>query len=634
MANKRLSEQEIEYNINMSESKWDAIVSDDSNIDNYLPLNESSSSSSHALDEGINTDNLQDDDVGETSQPVDSDIWTDIIQITPNFRFDEQADWKKEGKKKSAELLHLACGVGGVTLAICDWLHCHDGPSTINNFPLNFTVQCLSNTQVFKSLYESIRNNTDAIDIVNSYETNLKIVPGATGKILLNKFNRVSFWTVQEILSRPTPKQRSEILGHFIKISKKLYELNDLHSFFAIISALQSASIYRLSKTWGGISKKEKQLFDKLAEVFSDTDNWAYLRKHIESLKLPCIPYLGLYLTDLVYIDMAHPVTGGFESQQRTAKMNKILHVISNYQKSDYTHLTPLPHIQNYLKSIRYIEELQKFVEDDQYKLSLKLEPPAVTSSSKEAVAADAATILSLNLSPAKASGGSLRLHAITSGSKYMPGHRKCNSLGTNLFGKTHAASSEAKEYLKGLHLLDDSELEDDSTLCLSNNEPPSPTIEVPYRGSFQCEEDCTLLTRSTDDASLTSDSLYTMQGCVRRKAVLKEGRKPTVASWQRFWIQIWNSSLAYFSPKTFKGARRCDFKSEPCKMMSLIGCTVKLSDSPLHLDTFHIIDHHRGNVYKFKTGNVSIAEKWCRHLQQASTGDTDPLPANLMSFE
>ncbi|KAB0792015.1 hypothetical protein PPYR_13976 [Photinus pyralis] len=474
------------------------------------------------------------------------------------------------------------------------------------------------------------------------------------------RFNHVSFWTVQEILSRPTPKQRADMMGHFIRIAKKLYELNDLHSLFAIISALQSASVYRLSKTWGGISKKEKQSFDKLAEVFSDTDNWSNLRKHIESLKLPCIPYLGLYLTDLVYIDMAHPHTGGLESQQRTLKMNNILRVISNYQTSDYSHLTELPHIQNYLHSVRYIEELQKFVEDDQYKLSLKLEPPPSiqASNSKEAISnMDVATIASLNLSPAKASGGSLRLHAITSSGKYIPGHRKCNSLGTKfrsaslprnfnkqgissvtvswgLFGKTHGGTSiDVKEFAKGLHLLDDSELEDE-TMCLGGNDPPSPSTEVPFRASFQSEEDCTLLSRSTDEALLTNDSFNTMQGCVRRKAILKEGRKPAVASWQRYWLQIWASSLAYFSPKNFKGSRRSDFKSEPCKMMSLVGCTVKLSDNPLHLDTFHIIDHHRGNVYKFKTGSQSTADKWCRRLQHASSGETNPLPANLMSFE
>ncbi|KAG8233279.1 hypothetical protein J437_LFUL013623, partial [Ladona fulva] len=258
----------------------------------------------------------------------------------------------------------------------------------------------------------------------------LQVAPNVVA--LTRRFNHVSFWTVQEILNRSTAKQRAEVLGHFIRIAKKL-----------------------LNKTWGYLSKKEKQTFDRLAEVFSDKNNWANLREHMESLKLPCIPYLGLFLTDLVYVDMAHPHSGGLESEQRQLKMNNILRVISNYQQSSYSHLTPTPHIQNYLRSVRYIEELQKFVEDDQYKLSLKLEPPSPppsSSSSKESVGGEAACSSGanvgvsglasvggpLNLSPAKGAG-TLRLHcAAASGavslgvsSKFIPGHRKTRSLGT-----------------------------------------------------------------------------------------------------------------------------------------------------------------------------------------------------------
>lgn len=45
-----------------------------------------------------------------------------------------------------------------------------------------------------------------------------------------------------------------------------------------------------------------------------------------------------------------------------------------------------------------------------------------------------------------------------------------------------------------------------------------------------------------------------TLQGCLRRKTVLKDGRKPTVSAWQRYWVQLWATALVFYLPKTFKG--------------------------------------------------------------------------------
>lgn len=450
------------------------------------------------------------------------------------------------------------------------------------------------------------------------------------------RFNHTSFWTVQEILSGDLPKQRAEILTHFIKVAKKLYELNNLHSLFSIISAMQSASIYRLKKTWTCLSRKDKQTFDRLADIFSDQNNWENLREYLESLRVPCIPYLGLFLTDLIYIDLAHPHLGGLEPEQRRNKMNNILRVISNYQQSDYTNLVPIDATQKYLQSIRYIEELQNIFEEDQYKKSLKLEPsssgPSSSScSSKESFNVDAAApaLACLNLSPAKTIG-SVR---IANGAKFIPGHRKCRSLGSNIFGKItnghndgalnhHSPDPNADHSVlsQPRHLLDDSVLEDGGHAAADATSTESSE-------GVLCHLD-------NEVSDFGADSL-SFQGCVRRKTVLKEGRKPAVASWQRYWLQIWANSLVYFPPKSFKGCERSDFKREPCKVCPLDGWCAQVLDNPKHKNSFELFSPAHGTVYKFRTDSPQTTHQWTNSICKASQRNAEkPLPINLMSFE
>uniref|UniRef100_A0A8C1PJH9 Ral GEF with PH domain and SH3 binding motif 1 n=1 Tax=Cyprinus carpio TaxID=7962 RepID=A0A8C1PJH9_CYPCA len=419
------------------------------------------------------------------------------------------------------------------------------------------------------------------------------------------RFNQVSFWLVREILTAQTLKIRAEILSHFIKIAKKLLELNNLHSMVSVVSALQSAPIFRLSKTWALISRKDKATFEKLDYLTSKEENCARMREYIRSLKMvPCIPYLGIYLLDMIYIDSAYPASDSIiETQQRTNQMNNILRVISDLQMScTYDHLVTLPHVQKYLMSVRYIEELQKFVEDDNFKLSLKIEPG--------------------NSSPRMATSKE------------------------DLAGKTmmwHFGVVESKSATfpteKPRHLLDDSFLESQSP---TRNNPHSSSVSNGVSIGISTSLHIVFKECACWNASLEFRYHIYLESIAQ--LCLAEFASLFIcfvwlffiqlSSWTRYWITLCGSTLIFYGSKALRATERKHYKSSPCKKVCVLGWMVVLPDDPTQPNIFQLNHPDKGNVYKFQTSDRFTAIMWHKHLEEACRRRRPQIPANLMSFE
>uniref|UniRef100_A0AAQ4RZV6 Ras-specific guanine nucleotide-releasing factor RalGPS1 n=1 Tax=Gasterosteus aculeatus aculeatus TaxID=481459 RepID=A0AAQ4RZV6_GASAC len=427
------------------------------------------------------------------------------------------------------------------------------------------------------------------------------------------RFNQVSFWLVREILTAQTLKIRAEILSHFVKIAKKLLELNNLHSLVSVVSALQSAPIFRLSKTWALISRKDKATFEKLNYLTSKEENYTRMREYIRSLKMvPRIPYLGIYLLDMIYIDSAYPASDSIlETEQRTNQMNNLLRLISDLQMScNYDHLVTLPHVQKYLLSVL----LSCSPED---------EPSSVDTLS--------------NLGATQ------------------PGPCVCSMMCQ--YGMSHSRSATFPTE-KARHLLDDSFLESQSpvrtephstsvsnglSLGIATTRPPSHTDNVfmcAHRSLYASLDmmnhhvGLSLLLRSSPLRGCSEASSVTVEGPLRRKTMLKEGRKPKLSSWTRFWIVLSGSTLTFFGAKALRASERKHYKSSPCKKVCVTGWMVVLPDDPARPNIFHLNDPDKGNVYKFQTGSRFSAIIWHKNLEEACRSSRPQIPANLMSFE
>ncbi|KAG8447478.1 hypothetical protein GDO86_014827, partial [Hymenochirus boettgeri] len=421
----------------------------------------------------------------------------------------------------------------------------------------------------------------------------------------------------------------------------KLLELNNLHSLMSVVSALQSAPIFRLSKTWALLSRKDKTTFDKLDYLVSKEDNCKRMREHIRSLKMvPCIPYLGIYLLDIIYIDSAYPASGSIlENEQRTNQMNNILRIIADLQVScKYDHLITFPHVQKYLKSVRYIEELQKFVEDDNYKLSLRIEPgnssPRLVSS-KEDLAGPSEVTATVRFSrrptcPDASVATNLPTPPVSR-------HRKSHSLGNNVMCQFTVVESKSATFPseKQRHLLDDSVLESQSPvrnrtpvftngMSLGSSESSEfsedvsavfdrgrlyatlgPNCRVPVRNSPRSRS-CVYSSTRSERASAwiqtgmatvrptgayssfmgNSSGVIAMEGPIRRKTLLKEGKKPT------YWVTLYRITSTLLWAKVLRGSER----------------------------------KHTGSRFH--------AILWHKHLDDACKSTRPLVPTNLMSFE
>lgn len=478
------------------------------------------------------------------------------------------------------------------------------------------------------------------------------------------RFNQVGYWVTREILDANTAKGRAERVAYFIKVAKKLQEINSLNCLKAVISGLQSTPIYRLNKTWNIVPKRDKEKLEKLTELVAEENNCTKLRGCLETARLPCIPYLGMYLTDLTYINTIHPCTGGLDVE-RTNKMNEILRIIADFQQSSYE-FKPIQRIQIYLNSVKYIDELQKFMEDENYKLSLQIEPSETLSrenSSKtrrecisesddtnrlypKALASKTDSqpqrpVTSLNPKSASLNLPNAPFRSPSPSKKdFVPGHRKVKSLGsthnflTSITSMNHSLSSASSGSNNSAgsryNLVDDSIAED-----LHNSDMKASTSYDSGLDHDEPETHPIIQSEPTEESMKHQkpDNYFKLQGFLKRKTCFRNSNRPKVSNWQRYWVGITCSHLVYYPPKYrgFGGHERNNFREKPDKILPLYGSTVFTTNDA---DGFQLTDECGENVYRFRAGTELNAKLWIRYITEASEGGKKETPQNLITFD
>uniref|UniRef100_A0A8C9VD89 Ras protein-specific guanine nucleotide-releasing factor 2b n=1 Tax=Scleropages formosus TaxID=113540 RepID=A0A8C9VD89_SCLFO len=184
-------------------------------------------------------------------------------------------------------------------------------------------------------------------------------------------FNDMSNLVASQIMSHTDVGSRANSIEKWVAVADICRCLNNYNGVLEITSAFNRSAIYRLKKTWAKVCKQTKALMDKLQKTVSSEGRFKNLRETLKNCNPPCVPYLGMYLTDLAFIEEGTPnfTEEGLVNFSKMRMISHIIREIRQFQQTPYR-IEHQPKVTQYLLDKTLIMD-----EDTLYDLSLKIEP-------------------------------------------------------------------------------------------------------------------------------------------------------------------------------------------------------------------------------------------------------------------
>jgi len=186
-------------------------------------------------------------------------------------------------------------------------------------------------------------------------------------------------------------KERVNIVRKFLKLLVVLYEVNNFNACQEIMSGLADSSVYRLRCTWMKVEEKDKKLWSQYKEIsqkLSPVQNWKGYRANLKFVNPPCVPYLGVYLTDLTFIEEGNKnyltVKSGRTDLINLEKMRMQALIIQDmmlYQQTPYN-FEKVPVIYDFFANYGEPGAMPRLTKDD----VKKLHPVSISIESREEV--------------------------------------------------------------------------------------------------------------------------------------------------------------------------------------------------------------------------------------------------------
>ncbi|KAH3760659.1 Ras guanine nucleotide exchange factor [Pelomyxa schiedti] len=177
-----------------------------------------------------------------------------------------------------------------------------------------------------------------------------KLAPNISRMVL--ESNKRTMWAITEIVRHDNIRDRAILLHRLILTADACFALRNYNAVMEIISALQNSAVHRLRSSWELLPGSTWDLYDKYTQLFDPKGNFSVYRETLKFAVPPCIPYLGVFLTDVVFVCDGNPNTVPDTTLINFVKyrnLSNVIKAIQQFQMQPHS-FTSVPSYTKYLQ--------------------------------------------------------------------------------------------------------------------------------------------------------------------------------------------------------------------------------------------------------------------------------------------
>ncbi|KAI8911613.1 ras guanine nucleotide exchange factor domain-containing protein [Gorgonomyces haynaldii] len=187
----------------------------------------------------------------------------------------------------------------------------------------------------------------------------------------VDHFNFMSSFASTAIIMERTSKSRAKMIAKLMRVSQWLRSMNNYKTLMAFILGIKASAIGRLRQTWKFLDQKEfVKDFEALESLMSSEKSFSRYRDALQQSELPCIPYLGVFQRDLIYMDETQQdkKMDGTINFNKYVQMGDVLLYLQNFQLVQHQFKTD-KHLMDKIRTSGVVDDAEAF------QISLELEP-------------------------------------------------------------------------------------------------------------------------------------------------------------------------------------------------------------------------------------------------------------------